>query len=126
MALLFVGFGIWLVAVAVGLIDLSSLAYSRCRTCPRVVVPSAWTVGIVGAMFLAFTVPLLAKSFARKVPLADIFGVIGWLLLCAALGRHSLFSDEPMSIRLWTGAFCLLFSLTFFAGYWVIARARRK
>lgn len=124
MAVLFLGLSIWLIAASLGVIDSSTLTYSRCRACPRVVSPSIWTVGLVGAMFLAFSASMLVESFARKGSLASFFGSLGWLLLCAALMRHTLYSDDPVSLRVWTGAFALIFSISFVAVYWSIHRSR--
>lgn len=124
-ALLFLGLSIWLIAVALGLIDSSTVMYSRCRTCQRMVSPSIWTVSVVGSMFLSISISMLTESFGRKGLIASFFGTLGWFFLCIALIRHTLYSDDPLSVRLWTGALALVFSIGYITVLWSMHRSRR-
>ena len=127
MALIFFALAVWFLGVALGLIDGSTLAYSRCRTCPRVVTASQWTISMVGAMFTCFSVAVFAESLGTMERRFRWFGGLGWILFCAALARHAIYSDDPEPVRVWTGALSAVFLIAFIT-IWVwstlVSRAR--
>ena len=99
-----------LISVAAGLVDISVLSYSRCRTCPRQLTPSGATVALLAAMFASMTVASLSERFSTRVPI-KYSGTLSWLLLCVVLGNHAICSDDLVGVRMVTGMFAALFSL---------------
>lgn len=109
-ALTFGALSCLLISVATGVVDISVLSYSRCRTCPRQPMPSRVTVVLLAAMFVSMTVASLSERFSTRV-LIKYSGTLSWLLLCVVLGNHAICSDDPVGVRMVTGMFAALFSL---------------
>lgn len=117
MSLLFLMPAILYLGVALEIIDISWVAYSRCRTCPRTEIPSILLVRLVSLMFFLFSFAMLAGSFAKQNVFANVLGSAAWLLFCGLLMRHAFFSNDQLMARAMTGALSSLFLFSFIVGW---------
>lgn len=113
------------VCVAFELFDVSLLAYSKCRTCRRIEIPTVWTIWLMALMFALISLGIFLHSLERSGRFADFINSIAWLLFCGLLARYAIGSGDDVASRVFVGALAMIFLVVYVWYCWILKRANR-